>query len=357
MTDIDFSILQCPITKEGLRLITKSEIIGLLENDTKSLLNIDKLTEGLINESLTYFYPVFEDILLLLPIYALYTGQEEDRRNTMAFDKERVFNYYNQIDYDIRNNLSIYKDSPKWVDFRKVSEEYIRNSFTRATHYLNGNGKYLLDIASGPIGLNEYIDISENYKIRICVDISIKALIQAKHNYSNKKGIFICGDITNIPLKENTCDSVLCQHTLYHVPKQEQKTAVNEMYRVAKPKARIVIVYSLFYHSFFMNITLFPVQLYRIARHLAGKAYVILFRDKSRLYFYAHSINWFRRSFEFGSNIKIYCWRSVNKYFLDLYVHKWLGGRKLLENLRKSEDRHPEFWGRFGEYPVIVIEK
>src|SRR5690606_9859027 len=99
------------------------------------------------------------------------------------------------------------------------------------------------------------------------------------------------------------------------------------------------------------------IQLYRIARHLTGKIYVRLFNNKPRLYFFPHSLSWFKRNFDFSHNIEFYCWRSTNKYFLNLYIHKWLFGEKMLEKLRKSEDKYPKFWGRFGEYPVIVIKK
>lgn len=153
------------------------------------------------------------------------------------------------------------------------------------------------------------------------------------------------------------CDAVLCQHTLYHIPKNEQKTAVNEMYRVAQENSNIAIVYNWFYHGWFMNISLFPVQVYRVVRHIAGKVYVRLFKSKPRLYFFVHSPGWFKRNFTFSKNIEFYCWRSTNKYFLNIYIHKWLGGKKLLNWLRKSEDKHPKFWGVFGDYPVIVIKK
>ncbi|NJO90915.1 MAG: class I SAM-dependent methyltransferase, partial [Chloroflexia bacterium] len=172
-----------------------------------------------------------------------------------------------------------------------------------------------------------------------------------------RKGVFICGDVTNLPLKENVCDSVLCQHLLYHIPKNEQKIAVEEMYRVAKTGSNIAIVYSLFFRSWFMNIALFPIQLYRIARHFAGKVFVRLVNGKSRLYFYPHSIGWFKRNFSFSNKMEFYCWRSANKYFLKLYIHEKFGGREILKWLRKSEDKFPKFWGRVGEYPVIVIKK
>lgn len=357
MIDFDFTILQCPITKENLKPLSRAHVTELISKYDADFLKIDNITEGFINESGSYFYPVFDDILLLLPAYALFLGKGEDRRGKMAFDKERVFKYYNEINYDSKNGLKIYEDSPKWVDFRNVSNEYIRNSFTRAKKYLNPKGKYLLDIASGPIGLKEYIDLSENFEFRICADISVNALIQAKYNYSHKKGIFICADICNIPIKDNICDSVLCQHTLYHIPKNEQKKAVEEMYRVTKTGSNIVIVYSLFYHSWFMNITLFPIQLYRIVRHIAGKIYVRLFNSKPRLYFYPHSLGWFKRSFDFSNKIEFYCWRSTNKYFLDLFIHEKLGGKKILNWLMKSEDKYSKFWGIIGEYPVIRINK
>jgi ubiquinone/menaquinone biosynthesis C-methylase UbiE len=357
MINFDFNILQCPVTKESLHLLPKEEVHNILKRFDSAFFDFDTVNEGFANESKSYFYPVFDDIILLLPVYAIYIGIGEDKRGRMTFDKERVFKYYNEISYNIRNSLKIYEDSPKWVDFREVSSDYIHRSFTNAGKYILPQGRYLLDIASGPIGLQEYIDLSSDYEIRICADISVNALIQAKHNYSLRKGIFICCDITNIPLKENICDAVLCQHTLYHIPKNEQKTAVDEMYRIARHDSNIAIVYSLFYHSWFMNITLLPVQFYRIARHFAGKIYLKVIRSKPRLYFYPHSIGWFKRNFDFSSKMEFYCWRSVNKYFLNIYVHKWLGGKRLLAYLGRSEDKYPRFWGRFGEYPVIVIKK
>jgi len=351
------SILKCPVTSEDLSLLEIQKAQEYIRKYDINLLKLDQISAGFVNESGTYFYPVFRDIILLLPVYALYIGEGEDIRHKMAFDKERVFKYYNEINYQTKNGLKLYEDSPKWVDFREITSEYIHNSFTKAKRYLNSKGTYFLDIASGPIGLQEYIELSDNYDVRVCVDISVNALIQAKYNYCHKQAIFICGDITNIPIKSNTCDAVLSQHTLYHIPKKEQKTAVNELYRVTKPNSSIAIVYSWFYHSWFMNISLAPVQVYRITRHFAGKFYVKLFKSKPRLYFYPHSPSWFKKEFEFSKDIEFYCWRSTNIYFLKLYIHQWLFGQRFLRFLKKLEDKNPKFWGKFGEYPVIVIRK
>jgi ubiquinone/menaquinone biosynthesis C-methylase UbiE len=349
--------LRCPITKNGLMLIDKDVL-----KDYNISYNFDKygeLTNGLIDKSKQYFYPIFNDIIVLHEQYALYIGIGNDSKKILSFDKKRVFDYYNEVNYKIKDSLNIYEDSPKWVDFRNVSSKYIKNSFTKASRYYPSSGKYFLDIASGPIGLSEYMALSNGYEYRICVDISINALIQAKINIerAGKKGIFICGDITNIPIQDYSCDIVLCQHTLYHIPKNDQFTAVNELYRVAKHDSKIVIIYSWFYNSWFMNVSLNIVQLYRILRHYTGKLYVRLFKSKPRLYFYPHSPWWFKKSFVFSKDIQFYCWRSANKYFLDIYIHKWAYGEKILDKLIKIEDKYSKLMSKLGDYPAIVITK
>jgi len=349
--------LRCPITKNKLEIVQKEEFIKY--NIPVETSKFGKLSYGLIESSMQYFFPVFEEIIVLHEFYALYIGNQKDNRSKLSFDKQRVFDYYNEVDYKIKDSLRIYEDSPKWVDFREVSSKYIKNSFTKASMFYPNQGEYLLDVASGPIGLQEYVSLSEGYTYRICVDISIHALIQAKHNLelAGKKGIFICGDITNIPIQDNSVDTVLSQHTLYHIPKNDQKTAVQEMYRVAKPESKIVIIYCWFYHSWFMNLSLNLIQIYRILRHFSGKIYVRLIPSKPRLYFYPHSPGWFRKNCSFCKKIEFYCWRSTNKYFLNLYIHKWFFGKKFLEKLSQCEDKYSKFMSTFGEYPAIVITK
>jgi len=349
--------LQCPITKSNVTQINRSDFEKY--NIPSEIQGLGEISNGLTDESESYFYPVFNDIIILHEYYALYIGTDKDVRAKLNFDKKRVFDYYNEVSYKIKDSLKIYEDSPKWVDFREVSSAYIKTCFGRAANHLPPSGKYLLDIASGPIGLPEYLALSDGFDYRICADISVNALIQAKTNLdrAGKKGIFICGDITNIPIKDYVCDAVLCQHTLYHIPKNEQKTAVNEMSRVTANNGKVVIIYSWFYHSWFMNLSLNIIQLYRIVRHFAGKLYVKTFKSKPRLYFYPHSPGWFKKSFSFSKNIEFYCWRSTNKYFLDIFIHKKLFGKKILEKLMNIEKKHSRFMSTFGDYPAIVITK
>jgi SAM-dependent methyltransferase len=181
-------------------------------------------------------------------------------------------------------------------------------------------------------------------------------LFQAVENFKGKKGLFICGDITNIPLKNEVCDAVLCQHTLYHIPKNEQAKAVEELYRVCKNGGKVAIVYNWFFYSLLTNILIFPIQIYRIIRHYLGKLYVRFFPDKPRLYFFVYPPSWFKR-FDFANEIEFFCWRSLNKNILDVYIHKSLWGKNILNWVMKMEDKYPKQLGKIGDYPIIIISK
>lgn len=340
-------ILQCPHTGEALRLV--NDIPGLRLPDLPSM------EAALINTSESWLYPVMNGVIFLLPHYAIQLGEAKSTDNQMSYNRDRVFRYYNEVSYSQLEGKTIYSDSGKWVDFREVSKEYVRNSFRRAKKYLDGKGVYYLDVASGPIGLPEYIDLSMDFEVRICIDISYKALEKAKENYP-KEGLYICGDIANIPLKEGVCDAVLSQHTLYHIPKSEQATAVKELYRVVKPGGRVAIVYSWFYYSILMDLTLLPIQIYRVIRYLASLAFSKFLKDRPRLYFYVHSPFWFNK-FEFAKHTRFYCWRSANKFFLNTFIHKGLYGEQILKWLVRMEDRFPRLFGWIGDYPIIVIDK
>ena len=159
--NFDISILRCPLTNNNLVEIKKQEFGQL--NISNEFEHYGKIDGGLIDESHFYFYPVFDEICILLPQYAIYIGNDKDLRGNMSFDRKRVFDYYNNIDYQTKNSLELYKDSQKWVDFRDVTKAYLQNSFTKAAKFYAPTGKYLLDIASGPIGLPEYINLSAGY--------------------------------------------------------------------------------------------------------------------------------------------------------------------------------------------------
>ena len=351
--DLHLQILQCPLTGEDLFRATPEHLQSVNSISADQY----RFTEGLVNKANQYFFPVINDILYLLPSNAidLYGNKEPDKK--ISFDRQRIFNYFRDVGYYEYKGLDVYEDAKQFVDFRPFLQSYNSKGFASLGKYLPSTGKYFIDVASGPVAFREYIQLSEGYECRVCIDISANALMHAKANLdkAQQKSLLICGDMLHLPLKADIADAVICQHALFHVPGDQQCIALKQLVRIVRPDRFLGIVYDWFYHAWFMNIMLGPVQVYRIVRHILGKWYARMFR-KNKLYFFAHSPRWFRKNNP-GKQINFYCWRSVNIYFSRIYFHNNRFGKWMLRKIIDLEKKYSELMGRLGEYGIVLIKK
>ena len=338
-------LLKCPITGHDLRWLTQDE----LNNLNQRFEPVSPIVEALKSEQHDIFYPVIEDILYLLPDLALRQDCEVPSANGgVQLTKQEVKEFYDNFGW--KASLGIYQDAKDSEDLRDVSRDYIKKCHLRLKKYLPSKGEYLLDVASGPIQYPAYLSYSEQYNYRICADISLRALQEAKKKLGDK-GIYLLCDVTRLPLKNNKIDAVVSLHTLYHVPKDEQLLAFSELYRVLKPQGKSVVVYSWGRHSLLMRLFLLPQKLFSfIKRKLISK-------KGETLYFYAHPYQWFSSEIAAHYSTELFSWRSVNVPFLKTFVHGLLGGKNLLKVIFWLEERFPYYMGRFGAYPVFVSVK
>ena len=129
----------------------------------------------------------------------------------------------------------------QYEDLRPVSRDYIHKCHLRINRYLRHTGKYLLDAGCGPIQYPEYLTYSEGYKYRVCLDISIVALIDARERI-NEHGLFVVADIAHMPFKSDAFDDAVSLHTIHHLPPEEYRPAYFELKRVLKSDATAVVV-------------------------------------------------------------------------------------------------------------------
>ena len=220
--------------------------------------------------------------------------------------------------------------------------------------YLKPGGKYILDVASGPIQYPEYLTYSSGFQYRICVDISFLALKEARRKLGDK-GIYLQADITNLPLKDNLIDAVVSLHTVYHVPEDEQDVALQEIYRVLLPGSSAVVVYSWGSHSFLGQV---HEKIMRMAKAFNPKKTFKKASEVSgpKLYFHAHNYNYFKKQkWEFDLDILV--WRSLNVSFTRKYIHNWLLGKQFLAFIYWLEDSFPYLIARLGQFPLFLIRK
>ena len=361
------NFLWCPVTQQKLTPISDKTLERInisIKNQYLYYYDGRKVEEplesGFVNENNSLVYPIKMGIILVVKSFAIIMDTEKININTNDdFYKSIVKNFYDDIGWtqEADNN---FKDAKLFEDLREVSQNYISNCRLRINKHIKKSGQYLLDVASGPIQYDEYLTFSNNYDYRICVDISFQALRQAR-NKLGENGIYILGDVTELPIRENTMDAVISLHTIYHVHKDQQEQVFRELYRVLKSNSTAVIVYSWGWHSMLMNIALLPIRTIRALKRIKHIVSRNLIRRKvlnksAGLYFYVHNYKWLQqRNFPFSVELKV--WRSLHTNFLKLYIHKNLFGKQFLNFIWKLEEKYPKFVGRIGAYPMFIIKK
>jgi ubiquinone/menaquinone biosynthesis C-methylase UbiE/uncharacterized protein YbaR (Trm112 family) len=365
--DCPAEILRCPLTNGPLQKLTGDQLDALNERIERGELKhadgspvAQALERGFVSSDGAYLYGQREGIALLLPALAMpLTPQAAKQAGNLRAEKRAVQQFYDEIGWSAAADTNVSVDADNWEDLRPVSREYVERCHQRVQRHLNPTGRYLLDVASGPVQYPEYVAYSQGYTARICVDISFAALRQARQKLG-EHGIYILGDITNLPLADGAVDGAVSLHTIYHTPADEQATAFREIHRVLAPGATAAIVYC--WRSLLVKLAMLPAKLVQTPGKLIRKlmrekgAAETGERSRSRIYYHAHSRAWFAKNLgELPSDIHV--WRSIDVPLLKAYVHRWTFGKPLLRLVYRAEEWFPRLLGRLGAYPLIVLRK
>ena len=282
--------------------------------------------------------------------------------------KQQVSEFYNQIGWqEVGDGGECRYQNAQYEDLRPVSREYIHKCHQRVARHLTPVGKYLLDAGSGPIQYPEYLEYSKGYQRRVCADISVVALQEARKRIgdaaSGGHGLFVVCDIANLPFKQEVFDGMVSLHAIHHLTDQEHPRAYEELHRVLAVGHTGVIVNG-WDSASLAQLADGLVRL--VANWRAGRKdrpatpAVPSFGTASHptgTFVRKHNATWLKRVI--GSHIpfRIWVWRSVNVHFLRTFVHERWGGRFWLRVLYWLEERFPHFLGKNGQYPLIVIQK
>jgi ubiquinone/menaquinone biosynthesis C-methylase UbiE len=236
-------------------------------------------------------------------------------------------------------------DTRAYVDLRPSVYNYTHRSMVRLGKHFRRGGKYILDAGSGPIPHDAYLDYSAEYSQRICMDLSLTALRAAQSKLGDR-GVYIQGDVTNIPLQSGSVDAVTCNHVMYHVPADKQATAFREIWRVLRPGG-VAVVVNVWDWS--------PIagRLEKLAKRLTRGA-----PDPQipALYYHPHSLKWFQTQ-NWPFRYEIDTFRIVDDNFMKKYISDDWRGRIVLRAFYLAQVLFPGFCGRYGNYPAIVIRK
>jgi ubiquinone/menaquinone biosynthesis C-methylase UbiE len=287
--------------------------------------------------------------------------------NTEINIKQNVREFYDQVGWQ-QVSEGVYQNA-RYEDLRPVSREYIHKCHMRVKNHLPNHGRFLLDAGSGPIQYPEYICYSDGYDYRVCADISIQALTEARKRIGDH-GLMVVADVANLPFCLEAFDGIVSLHTIHHLPLTEHPQAYNDLYRVLKPEGSAVVVNG--WHKPPLGVALDRLRKYTL--RLRGFINRRIFRksqvDEGNLAQSAQQTNdmkstfvekndagWLKRTVGSQMPLEIFVWRSVSVKVLRTFIHDGWGGRGILRFLFWLEERFPHWFGENGQYPLVVIQK
>jgi SAM-dependent methyltransferase len=235
---------------------------------------------------------------------------------------------------------AVHTDAQLWEDLRPAAAAYVSACRRKVLDFLPEGGDRILDAGSGPIQYPEYLEYSSGFAKRVCVDLSQRALDEARAKLGDR-GEYVRASILELPFPDRDFDAVVSLHTIYHIESDRQESAVRELLRVLKPGGKAVVVYA--------NPDRLAARLKRLARREPNTA-------SAPIYFFAHPLWWWKR-FSDEAVVELVPWRSLNANESRRLIPDNRLGIRMFRALLAFERTFPRRATSWGCYPMIVFTK
>ncbi len=286
--------------------------------------------------------------------------------------KKSVREFYDRVGWQTVN-ADMYQNA-QYEDLRPVSQDYIHRCHLRVNRHIAKEGQYLLDAGSGPVQYPEYLTYSEGYQARVCMDISIVALKEARKRLGDH-GRYVVGDIAHLPFKSDVFDGIVSLHTIHHVSLEDKLPAYDELYRTLTPGKTMVVVNGWTNAPLMRWLTRFMAAIkqfhdWRRKKKVGTKPVEPSVKPgglspqetnqgsaPAGTFVQKLDAEWLTQALKERMDFEILVWRSVSVRFLRSVIYPEWGGRFWLKVIYWLEERFPRLLGRIGQYPLVVVKK
>lgn len=361
------TILCCPRTKTDLRLLPIEELLSYLSEDERQRMP-DGTIGAFISDAAGRAYPLTERIAYFLEETSLRTSR--DRSETVSAMvpatsgddiTQSVRDWYDHFGWK-KNKKGLYNDTALFSQSRPIGHGlYELMSHLSILDRLPG-GDFVLDVASGAIPHSEQLAFSWFFKSRVCVDMSITALLEASMKLRQMD--FCClADICRLPYRDDSFDGAVSGYTIQHIPESLQIAAIKEIFRVIRPNSHLCILTevksSVWHKGLFYLLRAFR-KLLKVLHLVSPQIFVSQTEHghenpPQRLYYFFRSRAWWKTvSGELTYRHSVESLRILSKSEFE-----WLFGQsnRAAKALRLMENTFPRLTSAMSSYCLIDLCK
>ena len=282
-------------------------------------------------------YRVHDDIAVLLP--------QANEPTTHS----NIIEWYDSFGWT-QNASGGFNETDAVNGAKQAQIEHTGHCISRLSKYFEKGGDYIVDVGSGPIAHPELLRYGQNFEKRICIDLSLTGLQQAKQKLGDR-GIYVQGDATKLPLASGSIDAITCNHLIYQLPVDLQRPAILELWRVLKPGGVAVIVYRWLHSGFSFKLEKLASK-FGVGEQGSSQPVQVPERDPDE----PQPRSWFEgQDWPFAYSYD--CYRLIDNEFMRRYVSDDWRGRLFLNTLLSLQRWLPSQCGRYGQFPAIIIHK
>jgi ubiquinone/menaquinone biosynthesis C-methylase UbiE len=272
-----------------------------------------------------------------------------EKKDVISNSAESIIsNFYNTKGWTEKGGHTL--DAIAFEDLRDCAINYLIKCRLKLLEYIPASGDYFLDMASGPIQYKEYLSYSKNYKKRFCVDLSEAALIEAESKIG-QHGVFLHGSFFDLKFEDNFFDCIVSIHTIYHIDKELQESAIRKMISIVKHDRPIIIIYS--------NPNSGVRKLSKFFKKVLNNFKLIdnnKVPGEGELYFYTHPLDFFKR-FNDVATVEISPWRTFGTEVQKKIFPNNIIGKILFKFLFFFETHFKKTCNHLALYPIIILRK
>jgi SAM-dependent methyltransferase len=265
------------------------------------------------------------------------------------------------VESSVSSDVARFYDKHGWVDqgagslgeddlFRRFPSghgHYALGADRRIAALIGDRHDALLFVGCGDMQGN-HVATASGFAQVTCIDISETALRIAATKLGTS-ATYRCESIVACTLADDLFDVAFCAHVIYHIDRNEQAAAVQQLIRLVKPGGRVIIIY-----ANPRSVFTIPGEVMRWARRSVGNRRAV--DTTPTLYYHAHPRSWWRQ-FAAEADVRFAPWEVIGSRPARALLRTDGVAHLFFRAAAWFEAKAPAVAARLWQYPIVILDK